>query len=117
MLATRPTGSGSAELQLRARDDELRGDDEALVGHRPPLGGSGFAGGGAATAGGEVVSRLPLGGSRRCTRTAATRRPSIATTSSSPPGNEARSPMCGTRPNLAKVYPPSVVQSPSGTGM
>jgi len=52
----------------------------------------------------------------RITRTAATRRPSIATTSSSPPGKGTRSPIFGSRPRRAKVYPPNVVHSPSGTG-
>src|SRR3990170_486729 len=40
------------------------------------------------------------------------RRPSMATTSSSPPGMGTRSPMRGNRPSFANANPPSVVQSP-----
>jgi hypothetical protein len=41
--------------------------------------------------------------SRRCTRIAATRRPSIATTSRSPPGKATRSPILATRPSFEKT--------------
>ena len=46
----------------------------------------------------------------------ATRRPSIATTSASPPGKDTRSPTCGIRPSRANTYPPNVAHSPSGIG-
>ena len=73
----------------------VAGAGVCLLGHslRPPLASSGLL----------PFVLLRGGVGERMTRTAATRRPSIATTSSSPPGKGTRSPIFGTRPRRAKV--------------
>ena len=50
-----------------------------------------------------LASRAAIASGVRCTRTAATRRESIATTSSSPPLNGTRSPTRGSRPMREKT--------------